>query len=90
MTSPILNKVKAIGVGTAVYLLGGLGLYLTTEVDWQAAFGPGIGGVILTGVAYGVREGFPKIIEYLNGMDDVNVSVHEVDDMGFPITKAGK
>ena len=90
MSKPILNKVKAIAIGTAVYLVGGLGVYLTTDVDWQAAFGPGIGGALLTVVGYGVREGFPVIIEYLQGMDDVTLTVHEVDGENFPITKEGK
>lgn len=79
MKGPILRKIKAIAYGAAAMLLGGLGVYLTTDVDWTAAFGPGIGGLVSLGIGFAVKEGFSRLIAYLQAHDDVaEVTVEEV------------
>jgi hypothetical protein len=77
--APILRKIKAIAIGAAVMLLGGLGTYLTTDVDWAAAFGPGVGGVVSVAIGFAVKEGFSRLIAYLKASDEVvEVSIEEV------------
>jgi hypothetical protein len=84
MAAPVLRKVKAVGIGALVALVGGLGVYLTNDVNWVEAFGIGIGGVISTAIGFGVREGFPRLIEYLNAQKDVDV---EIIEEPFPVTQ---
>lgn len=61
----MLSKIRNIAIGAALFLVAGLGTYLTTEVNWIEAFGPGIGGIVLAAVGYGTKEGIPKVIAYL-------------------------
>ncbi len=62
----MLSKVKAIIAATVVAMVGGGGVYLTTDVDWATAFGPGLGGVVASAIAYGVPMGVAEVKEYLD------------------------
>lgn len=60
----MLTKIKAQFAAGAVLLVGGIATYLLTDVDYEALF-PGFGGLAIAVVGYGVREGVPKLQEYL-------------------------
>lgn len=60
----MLRKIKAQFVLAAVALVGGGAVYLSTDVDYEALF-PGYGALAVAVVGYLVREGAPKLQEYL-------------------------
>ena len=60
----MLNKIKYQFVAAGLVLIGGVATYITTDVDYEALF-PGFGGLAIAVVGYAVREGVPKLQEYI-------------------------
>lgn len=65
----MLNKIRNVFIGSAVFLVAGAGTYFSTDVDWVESFGPGIGGILLAAVGYGTKEGIPKVTAYLEARE---------------------
>ena len=61
----MLDKIRNIGIAAAIALVGGAAAYAWSGIDWEAAFGPGIAGIIFAGIGYFTKEGLPKIQAYL-------------------------
>jgi len=62
----VLRKIKGIAVAAAASLVIAGGIYLTTDVDYTV-FGPTAGLVAATMVGYAVKEGTPRLLDYLRG-----------------------
>lgn len=76
-TDRILRKIKAIALGAGVITLGGLGTYLTTDVNYVEAFGPGAGAIVVATVGFVVKEGFGNIIAYLKARPEYEVELED-------------